>query len=77
MAKILVKMTLIAEKPIDEKTKSVRVFMETEEFGKEYANNVRIDLTLKDIFNLFIKQFMQDYEEWKKIPKTYEEEVEI
>jgi len=70
-------MTLLEEKAVNERTKQVTVRMETDDFSRIYTNNVRADLNLKQIFNLFIGQFIRDYREWLSRSKTYEEEVEV
>jgi hypothetical protein len=74
----IVRMTLLEERYVDPKTKFVRVRLEIPgEFSVEYSNNVRADLDLKALFNLFIGGFMRDYKNWLSAPKEYQEEVEV
>jgi hypothetical protein len=38
---------------------------------------VRADLDLKDVFKLFIGDFIKAYRAWLNAPKEYSEEVEL
>jgi len=71
-------MTVLEERLVDPNTKFVRVQLEVPgEYSLEFSNNVRADLGLKDMFRIFLPDFLEAYTRRLKTPKTYEEEGEV
>lgn len=73
-----VSMKILEEKQVNADTKYVRVEMcVPDEYCNQYSNNVLSTLTLDEIFNIFIDQFINDYKEWLNKPKEVKKQVTI
>ena len=71
-------MKILEERQVNADTKFIRIELCVEnEYCNQYSNNVLSTLTLDDIFNLFIDQFIQDYKSWLAQPKEVRKQVKI